>query len=365
MANALAEDGYSVSAILMRRLLPRWLYPGRHRVGSSLTDLHYSDAVTVVDGVDYYWLPSIFRALRHVWQERPQVVVFEWWTSTVAHTYLALAVFARLVGANVIVEFHETLDPAEAGMLIPGLYARVMLRPILWLSQGFAVHSGFDRYEIAEHYPLGGKPIVVVTHGPYDHFVPEDRLPSRPDGRCRLLYFGTIRPYKGLEHLIEAFDGLTEAEAERYHLTVVGETWEGWTLPAEMIESSRHRELITFVNRYVTDAEAEQFFSQADAVVLPYVRASASGPLHVAMSYGLPVVITAVGGLTEVAEHYQGAILVPPRDVVGLRDAIRKVGTAEDLRYEDPFNWIDSARQLASLFDDCRRAGSGHRGAAQ
>jgi glycosyltransferase involved in cell wall biosynthesis len=83
------------------------------------------------------------------------------------------------------------------------------------------------------------------------------------------------------------------------------------------------------------------------------------------MSYGLPVVVTAVGGLTEAAERYQGAILVPPGDVESLREALRTVGASEDLRYEDPFSWTDSARQLASLFDDRRRAGSGHRAAAQ
>lgn len=350
----LDEDGYSVTAILMRRLLPRRFYPGRDRVGSSITDLKYSDTVTVFDGVDYYWLPSIFQALRHLWHERPQIVVFEWWTSTVAHSYLALAIFARITGATVIVEFHETLDTAEAGMVLPGIYARVMLRPILWLAQGFAVHSRFDCREIAERYPLGGKPIAVVAHGPYDHFVAQKKGAAAPDTPHQLLYFGTIRPYKGLEFLIEAFDGLTELEAEGFHLTVVGETWEGWTLPAEMIENSPHRNLITFVNRYVTDAEAEEYFSRTDAVILPYLRASASGPLHIAMSYGLPVIVTDVGGLTEVVEHYKGAILIPPRDVGALRAAIQNMDRDNVSRYEDPSSWTASARQLISLFDQSR-----------
>jgi len=70
MANALTEEGYSVSAILMRRLLPKRLYPGRHRVGASLSDLQYSPSIQVIDGVDYYWLPSIIPAIRHLWKAR-------------------------------------------------------------------------------------------------------------------------------------------------------------------------------------------------------------------------------------------------------------------------------------------------------
>jgi len=317
-----------------------------------LSDLQYSESVHVIDGIDYYWLPSIFRAFRYLWKVRPQVVVFEWWTSTVAHTYLALAVFSRLLGADLVVEFHESLDSAEERLLVPGLYARLMLRPILRLAQSFAVHSAFDRKAIADRYPLGSKPITIVTHGPYDHFVPRQRPPNGSDGQFRLLYFGTIRPYKGLEYLIEAFDCLDDSEARQFHLTVVGETWEGWNLPAGLIERSKHREQITFVNRYVTDDEAQRFFSQCDAVVLPYLRSSASGPMHIAMSFGLPLIVTDVGGLTEVALQYQGAILVPPGDADSLRQAILKVGSADHARYEDPVDWADSARQLASLFDD-------------
>ena len=64
-----------------------------------------------------------------------------------------------------------------------------------------------------------------------------------------------IRPFKGLEHLVEAFEAIPESEIAGYWLTVVGETWEGWTLPAERIAASPRRDRITFVNRYVSDAE--------------------------------------------------------------------------------------------------------------
>jgi len=351
MSNSLAAEDYEVSAILMRKLLPRRLYPGKARVGSPLADLRYSENIRVLDGVDYFWLPSLFRALRFLRRERPEVVVFEWWTATVLHTYLALAVFARLLGAQVVIEFHETLDSAEATMLLPRLYADVFIRPMLWMATGFAVHSSFDRDAIAKRFPLGTKPVAVVPHGPYNHGVTLSERPLVGRGEpIRLLFFGTIRPYKGLEHLIEAFDGLSDAEAERYTLTVVGETWEGWDLPKHLIDGSNHRDRITFVNRYVTDAEAREFYREADVVVLPYLRSSASGPLHMAMSHGLPVIVTAVGGLSETAALYEGTIFVPPADPDSLRDALRKVGPIVGTRYADPYSWTESAHRLASLF---------------
>jgi glycosyltransferase involved in cell wall biosynthesis len=165
------------------------------------------------------------------------------------------------------------------------------------------------------------------------------------------LFFGIIRPYKGLEDLIQAFEILGDEEVKRYWLTVVGETWEGWDLPIRLIQSSRHRERITLVNRFVNDDEVIAHFAGADAVVLPYHRSSASSPAHVAMSNGLPLVITAVGGLPAAVEDYEGAILVPPHDRIALRDAIRRLPDLRGRRYTDPHSWDRTVTRYGELME--------------
>jgi glycosyltransferase involved in cell wall biosynthesis len=165
------------------------------------------------------------------------------------------------------------------------------------------------------------------------------------------LFFGLIRPYKGLDDLIMAFDSLPENEIDRYWLTVVGETWEGWTLPAELINRSRYHKRITFENRYVSDAEVAAFFAGADAVVLPYHRSSSSGPLHIAMSYGLPVIVTGIDGLIEAVSDYDGAIIAPPGDLASLRNALLKVVKLQGKRYTDPYSWETSASLYHELFE--------------
>ncbi len=186
----------------------------------------------------------------------------------------------------------------------------------------------------------------IAPHGPYDHLAgAEDVVPDQedagpdPDGTVRLLFFGLIRPYKGLEDLIRAFDALPPAEAAAFRLTVVGETWENWTLPAELIAASPNAERITFVNSYVSDAEAARFYAGADAVVLPYRRGSASGPLQLAMSHGLHVLLYAVGGLVEAVRDYPGAQLIPPDDVGALTEALRGLPRVAGQRFVDPHSW--------------------------
>jgi glycosyltransferase involved in cell wall biosynthesis len=178
--------------------------------------------------------------------------------------------------------------------------------------------------------------VEIALHGPFDHHaVPAARRPAEPGSPCRLLFFGTIRPYKGLEDLVEAFALLPED----YELTVVGETWEGWTLPAELIAASPAAGRITFVNRYVTDAEVDAFFAAADVVVLPYRRSSASGPLHIAMSHGLPVVVTSVGGLVEAAARYSGTRFIEPGQPALLAAAIASARETTGRRHADPSSW--------------------------
>ncbi|GIF07571.1 glycosyltransferase [Actinoplanes siamensis] len=347
LSNALQER-YDVSAILMRRLLPARLYPGRERVGQRLSDLRYADGVRVFDGVDWWGVPSLARAVAFLRAERPDVLVLQWWTGVVLHSYLVLAIAARRLGIPVVIEFHEVQDTAELRRRWAARYVRGAIRPLLRRTRGVVVHSAFDADALASAYDLGGVPSEIALHGPFDHHagvVPRTAAPA--PGVRRLLYFGTIRPYKGLEDLVEAFAAL----GPEYRLTVVGETWEGWTRPAELIAASPARDRITFVNRYVPDAEVNGYFAAADAVVLPYRRSSASGPLHIAMSHGLPVVVTSVGGLVEAAGPYSGTVFVPPGDPARLAAGISEAAGLIGRRHADPSSWERTVDAYARLFE--------------
>ena len=353
LANALAKSNH-VSVILMRQLLPTRFYPGQNRVGASLSSQEFVPQVNVYDGVDWYWFPSILRAIYFLVREKPDVIIFQWWSGTVLHSYLLLAWIARLLGARIVIEFHEVLDTAEASRQLVQAYVRWIMPRLIRASAGFVIHSEFDREALKKQYLLDDRPMEIIPHGPYDNYHLSDaQTPYReaPADCCNLLYFGVIRPFKGLEDLVSAFNTIPPDEIDQYWLTIVGETWEGWTLPAELISQSCYRERITFINRYVSDGEAAAIFAGADAVVLPYHRSSSSGPLHIAMSQGLPVIITRVGGLPEAVEDYEGAVLIPPKDSEALRKELIQVRTLRGKRFNNPRSWEQTCLQYSSLFN--------------
>jgi glycosyltransferase involved in cell wall biosynthesis len=342
-----------VSVILMRRLIPRSLYPGRTRVGDdSLTDEEYPAEMEVFDGVDWYWIPSMLGALRFLRRHRPEALLFQWWTGAVLHSYVLLAWAARRQGARIIIEIHEIQDTGEAGMAPARSYVRRFGRWLMGMADAYVVHSEFDRVALGQNFETEGRPIKVVRHGPFSHYAVAESTPLRVAGEdmCNILFFGTIRPYKGLEDLVLAFEALA-GEDERCWLTVVGETWEEWTQPIELIEASAYRDRITLVNHYVSDGEVSRWFAGADVVALPYRRSSASGPLHLTMDAGLPVVVTDVGGLGEATRGYDGAVLVPAADPDALRAGLREVMALRDRRFDDASSWADNADAVLELLE--------------
>jgi glycosyltransferase involved in cell wall biosynthesis len=357
LTNAFAQR-FVVAFMPMRQLVPTFLYPGRSRVGKVGTRLQYDSRVELLRGVDWFWGWNLLRNLLELWRRRPDVVVFQWWTGTVLHTYLVIALLARAVGASIVVEFHEVLDTAEERIPFARAWVAILGRPFFGMASAFVIHSSADRAEVERRYRLSGRPCVVIPHGPLDHHargsteLAQSTLRDAPPEAINILFFGIIRPYKGLEDLVRAFDMLEDEEVTDYWLTIVGETWEGWDLPTALVALSRHRDRITLINRFVTDEEVISHFSAADAVALPYHRSSASSPAHVTMSKGLPLIITAVGGLPAAVENYEGAILIPPRDPTALRDALRRLPALRGRRYRDPHSWERTVALYGQLFDE-------------
>jgi glycosyltransferase involved in cell wall biosynthesis len=358
LVSELAKARPAVSVVLLGRLLPRRLYPGAARVGQRLSDLTLPGGIDCLPGLDWYWIPSMFRALWFL-RRRRDVVVLQWWTAAVLHTYLLLGVATRLLGGRLMIEFHEVLDTGEDRLGWVRRYVRLVAPVLFRLADRYVVHSEFERQLVASHYGLPLDRIETIPHAAYTHYRRGGRWRPAPDRCCNLLFFGVIRPFKGLEDLIRAFNAIPADQVDRYWLTVVGETWEGWDVPGELIAASPHRARITFINRYVTDEEADRIFGGADVVVLPYHRSSQSGPLQIAMHYGLPVVVSAVGGLVEAVQGYAGAFLCSPADPASLLAGIqRAVGQQRGRRFTPVNGWAQTAEAYGRLLDGVARRGS-------
>ena len=173
------------------------------------------------------------------------------------------------------------------------------------------VHSEHGRRRLVEELGLDPGRVRVIPHGAFTHLVVEGRpLPGelgRVD-RPVVLCFGLIRPYKGIDVLLEAWRADWDAE-----LWVVG-------LPRMDVAGLRAAAPgnVRFVSRFVADDELPAYFRRADLVVLPYRAADQSGVLATALAFGKPLLVTDVGGFAELGVGR----LVRPGDADALRAAL-------------------------------------------
>ena len=204
-------------------------------------------------------------------------------------------------------------------------------------------------------YGIPEKKITVIPHGLYDHYerVPNAKETLNIGEDFVILFFGLLRPYKGVKYLVKSFESLPREIVENSRLMIVGETWEDKE-SLKLVEKSHLREKITVVNKYVPDDEVSLYFSASDVLVLPYTRASQSGVAHIAMAFGLPIIATQVGGLYEALKNYSGTYFVKPKDVEALTDALVKVYYQRSKRYLPPQNlkWENVALKWMELLTD-------------
>ncbi len=349
LANAMSAEKY-VSVVCFRQLLPTFLFPGKSHVGKNISDLNFSPGIPVFDGMDYNNPLTWVQAYRFLKVQKPDIIVLQWWTSSVAHMQLLLKIFADLLHKpKIIVEFHEVVDPFEESILPIRLYSKMTGKLLRKNLDAYITHSESDKQLVSERYSIAPEKIHVIPHGLYDQYgelldIRAARKNLSINDEFVILSFGLIRKYKGIPYLIRAFEQFPSEILEKSRLLIVGEIWEDRKELLDQIKASPFSDRITLVDEYVPDEKVNLYFSAADVVVLPYLRASQSGIAHIAMSFGKPVVVSEVGGLKESMANYEGTFFVPPGDVDSIRKAIlsqfgeRKHYEAPDQKWDKIIN---------------------------
>jgi glycosyltransferase involved in cell wall biosynthesis len=330
LANALSGSN-CVSVLLLRNLLPRFLYPGKHQVNRRDHLIHFQTKIKTYDGLDWNSPLSWAGAYRFLKNERPDVIIMQWWSSSVAHLELLLALANRCkIKSNLILEMHEILDPLEASNVLVRFYSKAAGQLIMRNVDTFIVHSTEVKEQARQTYSLNDSRVFVIPHGVYDSYFREQDSEAAKNqlgagGKFVVLYFGLIRRYKGIPCLVDAFGRLPPSIASDSKLIIAGEDWGDEKGLEDLVRSSPYSERIALRREFVPESDVSRYFSAADVVVLPYTRTSGSGVASLAMAYGKPVIISDLEGIRYSLQDYGGTIFVPAGDASHLAARIADV----------------------------------------
>lgn len=358
LANALAKHN-KVSVILLRKLLPQFFYPGKSHIGRKDYSIDFSSEIDAYEGMDWNSPLSWFRAYRFLKQHKPDAIIMLWWTSSVAHMQVFLALANKLrIGAKLILEIHETIDPLEESILPIRLYSRLAGTLLMRRADAFAAHSTSAKNQIAQIYGINEDKIFVKAFGLYENYKYDydKNLAKKEIGieeKFIILSFGSIRKYKGIPYLAKAFSALPESIASNSRLVIAGEDWGDDDELRRLIESSPYRHKMTFNPHFVPDDMIPKYFSAADVVVLPYLRTCGSAVANITMAYGKPIITSDLETLRECLEGYQGAWFAPVGDSSAIKERLleiyEKQNSGEAMPYNPPQNTWD---EIASKYEE-------------
>ena len=240
---------------------------------------------------------------------------------------LSLVFLCRLLGLRVVASVHnfgEKVD-LEKVRLKPSLLNRVGIlvatKLILSASRVVVTVRSYAEY-LRRRY--GYKGVLYIPHGTSAN----DCSPIDPDEKV-VLMFGHMGPSKGLPIMLRAFEELMKERSD-VKLVVAGSSHPNFPgYLDEFVKATIPK--VTFLG-YVREEDLARVFGMADVVVLPYLTATGtSGVFHLACGYGKPVVASDLPEIREMVAEGASALLVPPSDVVALKDAILKVLFNEEI----------------------------------
>ncbi len=374
----------TIDVISFSRQFPKRFYPGGDDIDPTLPR---AEAAFIVDVMNpFTWLRAGWRLRRY------DAVIFVWWVWLFAPAYLVMIAMMRR-RTTVILQCHNVGDKE------PAAWKRWLTNRVLRRGDALVVHA---RTEADEAWKRSGGRRVVKTFLPVHEL--GGAIPSRAGARATLhideganvaLFFGHVRPFKGLDIALRAW---RELHADAL-LVVAGEAWweradEYERLAADLglaqrrsdsqsdNAGSRTRESdlrkdnpssrtgesdlrnpdlrngVRFDFRFIPDSEIATFFAAADVVLAPYRIEAQSGVALTAFHFARPVIATTVGGLPEVIDGTNG-ILVPPEDPTALARAVDEFFTTRDRASMErsaaasarKYSWPEYAAVFAALVD--------------
>lgn len=275
--------------------------------------------------------------------------------------------------ARVLADICHNVHPFATGGKSAGLFVRsgrraFFYRRIYRLFDVVFVHFERNRAEYLQSFATPGQQVGVIVHGNEEIFR-QLRTPGVDAAALRrriglgdepvVLFFGTLSRYKGTDVLLEAFPAVHRATGAR--LVLAGFPFGDFDLEAhrELTRTLGIENAVTWVPEYIDSGDVAAWMELASAIVFPYRDIYQSGALHVAQTFGVPIVASAIGAMQDVLTDGASGLLVPPNDARALSDALirllddpdlaRRLGrqAAEDA--QGPFAWSTIAQRMLPL----------------
>lgn len=299
---------HEVFAISFKRLYSRLLVKFFYKMDIDFKDKMSKEKIEfeakeIIDSVNpFTWLKAFF----YIEKQKADLLIFHWQTTYFSFVYFTIMFFVKLFTKTKVLLLCHNLLPHE-----PRKIDKFLTKLVFSKADYFLVHSEKDA--ISLNNLVFESNVKVGFHPLYDIFK-KANLDIKKEktklglGKRIILFFGYIRPYKGLLNLIKA----VEIVLKKIDITllVVGEFWGEKEEYIEEINKRNLNNQIVIIDKYVPNEDVANYFEISDVLILPYLSGTQSGVLQIAFALNKPVICTDVGGFSEVVtNNYTGFVV--------------------------------------------------------
>ena len=350
LAQQFQAEGHKVEIITFTTQYPNFLFPGKTQYSTEQAPAGLSIRRAVNSCNPLTWV----RVGRQLRKQRPDLVICCYWMAFFAPAFATIERIVRRNGHTRCIALVHNMIPHEPSIL-DRLFAPWFVRQtdaFVALSQ--SVVNDIEKIEKSLstfHFPLStsfhtasadrsrlcrdknfqlstsfnfqlstfnsNRPKAFSPHPIYDHY--GERMPKA--AACEalglapqndyMLFFGLVRAYKGLDLLIDAFAKVKDT-LPNLRLLVAGEFYEDEQKYREQIAAAGLTERVIIRDEFIPDADLRKYFGAASLIVQPYKSATQSGVTQVAFHFEKPMLVTDVGGLSEIVHHGKMGYAVTP-----------------------------------------------------
>ena len=276
---------------------PKFLFPGKTQLsqGEKPKDLNIELGINSIN--PFSW----FKIARKISKENPESIIIHYWMPFMAP---CLGVIARRVKrktkAQVVGLIHNVIphEKFPLGNLLTKFFVKSCDS---FIAMSKSVLGDLDQFTNNNNKKFSPHPIYNTFGEKVDKQQAIKYLKLSSDFKY-ILFFGIIRRYKGLDLLLEALAN-DNLKSKKIKLIVAGEFYEDRTYYDQIINKFNLKDHIIFTNAFVPTDEVKYYFSASDIIVQTYKHATQSGVTQIAYHFERPMLVTNVGGLSEIVPH--------------------------------------------------------------
>jgi D-inositol-3-phosphate glycosyltransferase len=315
LATSLSTN-HRVQLISFQKLYPAFLYPGKSIKDTSDRHLSFPAEFILNPLNPLTWI----KTARAIKKSLGDLLIIQWWVTFMAPAYTVIANFIRRANIPVLILIHNVLPHEER------FYDRFFSKIVFYQGDLFMVHSPLEKLRLLK-IKTGVQ--VQVCDFPIFDLIDEEKPPigiSRarlglPGDKPIILFFGIVRPYKGLEILLKSLQILNK-KGKPFFLIIAGEFWSSIKKYRMLVEEYHLADLVKINNYYIKNEEIKYYFSAADLLVAPYLSGTQSASVSLGLSYDLPIVLTEPILTGVEPDRRNRVIVVPAGDPQSLAEAI-------------------------------------------